>query len=372
MSFTKISEIGEFGLIDKISTIVSETAQQTPLLSSGIGDDCAVYVRDKDTYEVITTDLLIEHVHFDLLTTPMEHLGGKSLSVNVSDICAMNATPLYAVVSIAIPNSISVEMIEAFYTGMKNAAMQYGVAIAGGDTSASSSGLMISVTVVGEVSQQKLVKRNTAKPGDFICISGELGGSNAGLLALMREKQLMLDHMHDEQNQSDFQTNLEDYKDAVSRHLLPKARLDVVKKLAQLDIVPTAMIDVSDGLASETKHICRQSKTGAVLFENKIPIMSHAREIADEFKDDVISYALFGGEDYEILFTVSPNDLKKIEEKDDLTIIGQIKPEDEGIKLADMFGKTIDLEKLTGFQHFIPHKDDEDLTDEEDIWGEEN
>lgn len=372
MSFTKISEIGEFGLIDKISSIVSETQQQTPALSCGIGDDCLIYLKDSDTYEVCTTDLLIENVHFDLLTTPFEHLGGKSLSVNVSDICAMNAKPLYAVVSLAIPETISVEMIEAFYTGMKNAALQYGVAIAGGDTSASRSGLAISITVVGEVSIPKLAKRSTAKPGDFICISGELGGSMAGLKVLMREKQLMLDHLNSEGSEGEFQTQLNEYRDAVSRHLLPKARVDIVKKLDELGVVPTAMIDVSDGLGSETQHICKQSKTGAVLFENKIPVMSHAREVADDFKEDVISYALFGGEDYELLFTVAPKDLAKIEEKDDMTIIGQIKTEDYGIKLTDIFGSEIDLGKLTGFQHFIPHNEEEGETpEEEDIWGEE-
>jgi thiamine-monophosphate kinase len=261
-------------------------------------------------------------------------------------------------------------MIESFYTGMKNAALQYNLAIAGGDTSASQNGLMISVTVMGETHSDKLAKRSSAQPGDFICVSGVLGGSNAGLKILMREKQLMLDHLNQENASESYQIQLDEYRDAVSRHLLPKARLDIVKKLDNLGIVPTAMIDVSDGLASETRHICMRSGCGAVLYENKIPIMSHAREVSDEFKDDVMTYALFGGEDYELLFTVKPEDLTKIEEKDDLTIIGQIKPKEYGIKLTDIFGKEIDLEKLTGFQHFIPHAEDDDLSEEEDIWGE--
>ncbi|NTW49841.1 MAG: thiamine-phosphate kinase [Chlorobiales bacterium] len=378
MSFTKISEIGEFGLIEKLAKIVAPTERFTPQLEKGIGDDCAIIKLTDDRLQVVTTDLLIEHIHFDMLTTPLEHLGSKSISVNVSDICAMNAKPQYAVVSIALPQKISVEMMEAFYKGMAKAAEEYGIAIVGGDTSASSAGLVISVTLIGETRPEKVTRRSGARVGDLVCVSGELGGSHAGLRVLIRERSMLLDHLKEDGTiDPKYQPDLAEYQAAVTKHLLPKARLDIVALLEKRSIVPTAMIDISDGLASEIKHICGQSGTGAVLYEDKVPLLSEARHAADEFEEEAITYALFGGEDYELLFTVAPEDADKLLEGDDVKIIGEIRPKEENVKLLDIFGQEMDLTKTTGYQHFIPHREDEhghDNTDgdadDEDIWGE--
>lgn len=377
MSFTKISEIGEFGLIEKLAQIVAPTERFTPQLEKGIGDDCAIIKLTDDRVQVITTDLLIEHIHFDMLTTPLEHLGSKSISVNVSDICAMNARPQYAVISIALPQKISIEMMEAFYKGMAKAAEEYGVAIVGGDTSASSAGLVISVTVTGETSSKKVTPRSGARVGDLVCVSGELGGSHAGLKILLRERTMMLDHLKEDGSvDPKYQPDLAEYQEAVTRHLLPKARLDIVALLEKRGVIPTAMIDISDGLASEIKHICGQSGTGAALYEDKVPILGEARHVADEFEEEAITYALFGGEDYELLFTIAPEDADKFVEGDDVKIIGEIRPKEESVKLLDIFGQEMDLTKTTGYQHFIPHREDEhshddtEDEDEEDIWGE--
>ncbi|ACF13691.1 thiamine-monophosphate kinase [Chloroherpeton thalassium ATCC 35110] len=371
MTFTKISEIGEFGLIEKISAIASQTESQMNSLKKGIGDDCAILEFSDTEYQVVTTDLLIEQIHFDLLTTPMEHLGAKAISVNVSDICAMNALPTYAVVSIALSEKLSVEMVESLYKGMSNAAKEYGLAIVGGDTSASTAGLVISVTIVGKVKKEKVARRSTAKPGDVVCVSGVLGGSHAGLKVLMRERKLMLDNLKEDGSvDENYRPEIADYQDAVSRHLLPKARLDIVRLFERRGIVPTAMIDISDGLASEIKHICKESKTGAIIEENKFPIMSHARHVADEFEEEATTYALYGGEDYELLFTLSPEDAEKLQETDDVKIIGEIKPEAYGVVMLDMFAREIDLRKVTGYQHFAQPSDESEA--DEDVWGEDD
>jgi len=370
MTFTKISEIGEFGLIEKINAITSQTESQVSALKKGIGDDCAILELSDSEFQVVTTDLLIEQIHFDLLTTPMEHLGAKSISVNVSDICAMNAKPLYAVISIALPEKVSVEMIESLYKGMTNAAKDYGLAIVGGDTSASTAGLVISVTVVGSVKKANVARRSTANVGDVVCVSGVLGGSHAGLKVLIRERKLMLENLKEDGTvDENYRPEISEYQDAVSRHLLPKARFDMVQLFERRGIVPTSMIDVSDGLASEIKHICTESKTGALIEENQFPIMSHARHVADEFEEEATTYTLYGGEDYELLFTLSPDDAEKLEDSDDVKIIGKIKPEEYGVVMLDMFGREIDLRKVTGYQHFA--QPTEEPEEDEDIWGED-
>jgi thiamine-monophosphate kinase len=386
MSFTRVSEIGEFGLIDRLTKLIQPTESTLSTLKKGIGDDCAAIELPNGKLQVISTDLLIEQIHFDLLTTPLEHLGAKAISVNISDICAMNAKPLYATMSIGLSNSISVEMIEQIYGGATKAAKQYGVAIVGGDTSASVAGLVISVTVVGEVEPEKIAYRRGAKIGDLICITGDVGRSFAGLKILMRERQTMLDFFAENPDidKSNYKADLSDYQKAIEKHLLPKARTDIVGFFHSIGLTPTAMIDISDGVASELKHICRNSKTGAMIEESKIPILSETREVADEFEDDGATYALFGGEDYELLFTISSDNLGKIEFNKDIHIIGMIKDESEGIKMRDLFGAEVNLMNASGFQHF-PEQEEEFSDDErpgdhnhnghshdddEDIWGE--
>ncbi|MDW8467511.1 MAG: thiamine-phosphate kinase [Chloroherpetonaceae bacterium] len=286
MSFTRISEIGEFGLIRRLHHILQPTEAKLPSLRKGIGDDCAVVALPDGKCQVISTDLLVEHIHFNLLTTPLEHLGAKAISVNVSDICAMNALPLYATVSVALSGKISVEMMESLYKGMKEAAEQYGIAIVGGDTSASTAGFVISVTIVGEADAAQLTYRSGARVGDFICVTGDLGRSYAGLKVLMRERQMMLEYFAEnpEADQASYKPDMEEYQTAIKKHLLPAARLNIVRFFHQHCIVPTSMIDISDGLGSEIKHICEQSGTGALLEESKLPILSEVREIASEFR----------------------------------------------------------------------------------------
>jgi thiamine-monophosphate kinase len=359
MSFTRISEIGEFGLIDRLAALVQQTESQLPTLKKGIGDDCAVIELPNGKLQVVSTDLLIEQIHFDLLTTPLEHLGAKAISVNVSDICAMNAKPLYATVSIGLSNNVSVEMIEQIYKGAARVAKQYGIAIVGGDTSASVTGLVISVTIVGEVDANKITYRSGAKVGDLICVTGDVGRSFAGLKVLMRERQIMLDTFNEnpDMDKSTYKPDLSEYQKIIEKHLLPKARVDAVKFFHEAKIVPTSMIDISDGVASELKHLCRHSQTGALIEESKLPILSETREISDEFEDDAATYALFGGEDYELLFTLSPNDLDKLSTFKDIHIIGKMLDACHGVKMRDLFGADIDLENTSGFQHFAEEND---------------
>jgi thiamine-monophosphate kinase len=354
MPFKPISEIGEFGLIKRLSAIAEPTLKNTPALIEGIGDDCAVYRTGGPSVQVATTDLLVEQVHFDLLTTPMHHLGSKAISVNVSDVCAMNALPEYALISISLPKNIPVEMVEQLYRGMAHAASRYGLAIAGGDTSSSPSGLTISVTMTGQVSEQRLALRRGARAGDMICVSGTLGGSAAGLKLLMRERAIMLELLrNNEPYDKDVMAELRDYSDAIRCHLLPEARIDMVRFFHEKEIVPTAMIDVSDGLTADLRHICRRSGTGAHIEEGRIPILAEARTIADELQDDALAWALAGGEDYQLLFTLPKERYGDIEGNREISVIGEILPEEEGILLTDLFGMTIDLEESAGgFDHF--------------------
>lgn len=388
MLFTRISEIGEFALIDRLATLIQPTESQLSTLKKGIGDDCAVIDLPNGKLQVVSTDLLIEQIHFDLLTMPLEHLGAKAISVNVSDICAMNAKPLYATISIGLSNNISVEMTEQIYNGAVRAAKQYGAAIVGGDTSASVTGLVISVTIVGEVDANKITYRSGAKPGDFICVTGDVGRSFAGLKVLMRERQIMLQTFAEnpDMDKSTYKPDLSEYQAVIEKHLLPKARVDAVKFFHEAGIVPTSMIDVSDGLGSELKHLCRNSHTGALIEESKIPILSETREVCDEFEDDATTYALFGGEDYELLFTLSPDDLDKLSDFKDAHIIGKMLDASNGVKMRDLFGIDIDLQNTSGFQHFAEEdnffEDDHDEhhhdenghnhngQNDEDIWGE--
>ncbi|NTV02666.1 MAG: thiamine-phosphate kinase [Chlorobiaceae bacterium] len=354
MSFKPISEIGEFGLIERLSRIAAPTLKNKPALVEGIGDDCAVYRTGGTSVQVSTTDLLVEQVHFDLLTTPMHHLGSKAISVNVSDVCAMNALPEYALISIAVPKNLPVEMVEQLYAGMAHAASRYGLAIAGGDTSSSPSGLVISVTMTGQAPEERLAYRKGARPGEMVCVSGTLGGSAAGLKLLMRERSIMIDLLrNNETYDKDVMAELQEYSEAIRCHLLPEARIDMVRFFQEAGIVPTAMIDVSDGLTADLRHICRRSGVGAHIDEGRIPILAQARTIADEFQDDAVAWALGGGEDYQLLFTLPKERYDDIAGNREISVIGEILPEEEGMLLTDIFGMTIDLEESAGgFDHF--------------------
>ena len=354
MSFKSISEIGEFGLIERLAAISAPTLRNVPELIEGIGDDCAIWRTGDATLQVATTDLLVEHVHFDLLTTPLHHLGSKAISVNVSDICAMNATPCYALISLAVPSSLPVEMIEELYRGMAHAASLYGVAIAGGDTSSSPSGLTISVSMTGQTTPEKVTLRKGAKPGDLICVTGTLGGSCAGLHLLQRERATMIEQLRNkEPYDKNVMAELQEYAEAIRCHLLPGARTDIIDFFDEEGIVPTSMIDISDGLVADLGHICRRSGVGAHIEESRIPVLSEARAIAEEFQQDVFDWALSGGEDYQLLFTLPKSEYDLVAAHRDITIIGTITEKEEGLLLTDIFGMTIDMAEMKrGFDHF--------------------
>ncbi|ACF45389.1 thiamine-monophosphate kinase [Prosthecochloris aestuarii DSM 271] len=353
MSLKPIADIGEFGLIEKIAAICAPTIKPASGVVEGIGDDCAVYEHSPSSVQVATTDILAEHQHFDLLTTPPHHLGSKAISVNVSDICAMNALPRYALISIAMPQNTPVEMVESLYNGMAHAAKLYGTALVGGDTSSSAAGIVISVTLIGETSKENLALRSGASPGDLICVTGALGGAAAGLKVLLREKRIMMDHVQNgEPYNRDIMNNLEEYTEAIQHQLLPSARVDIIEFFHKHQIVPTSMIDISDGLSSDLRHICQQSMVGARIEEGRIPILSQARHIADEFQEDALDYALGGGEDYQLLFTLKPDNFQAIVEHRDITVIGKITPKEEGMTLNDIYGMQIDMKEIRGFDHF--------------------
>ena len=353
MPFKAIPEIGEFGLINKIAALAAPTLAAVPELLTGIGDDCAVFQPSAELLQVSTTDILAELVHFDLLTTPLKHLGSKAISVNVSDICAMNALPRYALISLAVPQSFPIAMIEELYIGMSHAAKEYGLAIAGGDTSASRSGLVISITIVGEVSPEQLTHRSGAKPGELLCVTGSLGGAAAGLKLLMREKEIMLNHIeNNEPYTKNVMADLKEYSEAIQQQLLPLARIDIIRYFHSKNIHPSSMIDISDGLSSDLKHICRKSNTGALIHENHLPIHSSTRRIADELQDDALTWALTGGEDYQLLFTIPREKYQIIADTREISIIGEITDPESGVNLCDRYGMNIDLASISGFDHF--------------------
>ena len=338
---TEINTLGEFELINRLVSKF-ETVNQSTIRS--VGDDGAVMDYGPDKQVVVSTDLLIENIHFDLMYSPLKHLGYKSVVVNLSDIYAMNATPEQITVSIAVSNRFSLESLEELYEGIHAACRHYNVDLVGGDTSSSNKGLIISVTAIGQGAKEDIVYRNTAQPGDLICVSGDLGGAFIGMQILEREKALYLDN-------PGIKPELADYAYVVGRQLKPEARGDVIKTLKAAGIKPTAMIDVSDGLASEIIHICSQSNVGAVIQEAKVPIHSMTEELAVKFRMDPITCALNGGEDYELLFTIDPEDLDKIQFLDDVYIIGNILTEKDGIILETSGGNFHRL-KAQGWQHF--------------------
>ena len=330
---TPLSELGEFGLIDKLTNDIKPNNKSTLV---GIGDDAAVIKPGTSMLTLISKDLLLEGVHFDLMYTPMKHLGYKSAIVNFSDIAAMNGKPKQLLIGLGVGAKYSVEAIEEIYSGIKRACEVYGVDLIGGDTTSSSSGLVISATVIGEAKKDDIVYRNGAKPNDLICVSGDLGGAYIGLLILEREKKAF-------QADPNLQPDLSQHDYILQRQLKPEARTTVVDILAKEKIKPTSMIDVSDGLASDVMHLCKASNTGCVISEEKIPIDQTTFELAKEFNIVPTVAALNGGEDYELLFTVAQGEYEKIKEIPEITIIGYMTDISEGERLITSDNSSIEL-----------------------------
>ena len=316
---TEIASLGEFGLIDHL-TRNAETVNASTILT--IGDDTAVLDHfGKQT--VVTNDLLIEGVHFDLMYTPLKHLGYKTVTVNVSDIYAMNAVPTAITLGIAFSNRFSLEALEEFYEGVYAACEHYGVDLIGGDTTSSQKGFIISCTAIGEVNPDQFVKRSTARKGDLLCVSGDLGAAYLGLTLLEREKRIYLENPK-------IQPDLEGEQYIVKRILKPEARRDIVEFFSEFGLMPTSMIDISDGLSSEILHLCKGSNLGCVLYEEKIPIAEETKMAAFKFNLDPTACALSGGEDYELLFTVRQEDYEKTKQHGDISIIGYMTEAEEG------------------------------------------
>jgi thiamine-monophosphate kinase len=327
MALTSLKELGEFKLIEKLTKDIKIQHKST---KKGIGDDAAVLNHNgKDI--VVTTDLLVEGVHFDLVYTPIKHLGYKAVAVNLSDVYAMNAIPKQITVSIALSGKFSLEAVELLYEGIKKACGNYNIDLIGGDTTSSVTGLAISITAIGEAEKNKTVFRSTAKRGDIICVSGDLGASYAGLQILKREKEVYMVN-------PDSQPDMTAYDYVLERQLKPEPRKDIIESLQTAGIVPTAMIDISDGLSSEIIHICKNSKCGAKIEEDKIPIDVQTMNVAEEFNLDPTLFAMNGGEDYELLFTISKNDVEKVKIIEGITIIGEIVEESDGVRLYGRSG----------------------------------
>ena len=329
---TSLGDLGEFGLIAHLTKDI-EISQPGTL--TGIGDDAAV-LDFKDKKVVVSTDLLVEGVHFDLAYMPLKHLGYKAVVVNVSDICAMNAKPTQITVSIAVSNRFPVEALDELYDGIKHAAKIYGVDIVGGDTTSSQKGMILSITALGEANAEEITYRNGAGSTDLLVVTGDIGASYMGLKVLEREK---LVFEVNPQNQPD----LDAYSYLIERQLKPEARADIREVLAGLEVQPTAMIDVSDGLSSEIIHLCKNSGVGCNLYEEKIPVDPQLINTCEEFNIDITTVAINGGEDYELLFTVKMEDFEKIKGNPNFTIIGHMTQESEGIHLITRANTKIPL-----------------------------
>jgi len=338
---TEIDQLGEFGLIDRIN---QKFALNNPSSLTGIGDDAAV-LDGGDKQILVSTDMLVEGVHFDLSYTPLQHLGYKAVAVNVSDIAAMNGKAEQITVSVAISNRFSLEAVDMLYQGIHAACKNYNVDLVGGDTTSSFSGLIISITAIGRAAKEKVVYRNGAKAGDILCVTGDLGAAFLGLQVLAREKEVYLAN-------PDMQPGLDKYEYLVGRQLKPEARADIVFELEELNVKPTAMIDISDGLASELLHLSRQSGVGVRIYEDKIPVETQAFETASlEFNLDPVTCALNGGEDYELLFTISQNDFEKVKNHQDIHLIGYVH---DDVKQNIMITKQGNVVPITaqGWDHF--------------------
>ncbi|MBJ2187337.1 MAG: thiamine-phosphate kinase [Muribaculaceae bacterium] len=331
---SEISSLGEFGLIDRLTDGLKNVNEST---LKGVGDDAAVMHYGADRDVLVTTDLLLENVHFDLTYVPLKHLGYKSAVVNFSDIYAMNGTPKQITVSLGISSRFTLEHIEELYAGIRLACEFYGVDLVGGDTSASHQGLVISITCLGEAARDKIVYRDGAKPTDIICVSGDLGAAYMGLQLLEREKVASA-------GRKDFVPDFSGKEYLVERQLKPEARKDIVKELAEAGIKPTAMMDVSDGLSSELIHICKQSHTGCRIYEDRIPIDYQTAVMAEELNMNLVTAALNGGEDYELLFTVPLIDHDRVSKLDGVKVIGYVTDENLGCAMITRDGGEIPLQ----------------------------
>lgn len=326
---TEIGSLGEFGLIDHLTRNIEIQNASTIL---GVGDDAAV-IDHFGKQTVITTDLLLEGVHFDLAYTPLKHLGYKSVIVNLSDVYAMNAQPTQITMSVGISNRFSLEALDEFYEGVYAACNRYGVDLIGGDTTSSQRGFVISVTAIGEVTPDQYVKRTTAKKGDLICVSGDLGAAYVGLLFLEREKKIFLES-------PSVQPDLENETYVIGRLLKPEARKDIIEFFKEQSIVPTSMMDISDGLSSEVLHLCKGSELGCVLYEDKLPVSEDMKKAAFKFEIDPTACALSGGEDYELVFTLSQEDHDKIVLNEQIAVVGYMTEPEKGTNIITRSGNT--------------------------------
>ena len=336
---SEIQELGEFGLIDRISRNFSPTNETS---FKGIGDDAAVISSSGSDF-LVSTDMLVEGIHFDLGYVPLQHLGYKAVAVNVSDIAAMNGKAQQITVSLALSNRFSLDAVDALYKGIKAACENYKVDLVGGDTTSSVSGLIISITVIGRAAKERITFRNGARPNDIICATGDLGAAFMGLQVLEREKQVFL-------ADPNMQPSLEKYEYMIGRQLKPEARTDIVFDLEELGVIPTSMIDISDGLASELLHLSKNSGTGVRIYEDKIPIDHSTYETAVEFNLDPATCALNGGEDYELLFTISKEDQEKIKNHPDIHMIGYMHERREENVMITKQGNVVPL-RAQGWDH---------------------
>jgi thiamine-monophosphate kinase len=339
-SRTDISTLGEFGLIEHLTSLF-ETKNDSTL--KGVGDDAAVIKVDGKCL-LITTDLLLEGIHFDLSYYPLKHLGYKAVAVNVSDIYAMNGTPKQITVSIGMSSKFSLEAIEEIYAGIKSACEYYEVDLIGGDTSASKQGLVLSITAIGVAEEKNIVYRKGAKDGDLLCVTGDLGGAYVGLQVLEREKRVFL-------ADPNAQPDLDGHDYIIGRQLKPEARKDVIDFFKKVDLKPTSMIDISDGLSSEIFHLCSQSEIGMTVYEDKIPIDPTTYNMAREFDFDPTMTTMNGGEDYELLFTIEQKDYDKVKNDTNITVIGHCVPRGEGIHMISKSGNKHAL-KAQGWKAF--------------------
>ncbi|MDX8341454.1 thiamine-phosphate kinase [Draconibacterium sp. IB214405] len=336
---TNISELGEFGLIDRLTKAITIKNESTV---KGVGDDAAL-LDFKEKQVVVTSDLLTEGIHFNLMYVPLKHLGYKAVVVNLSDIFAMNATPKQIIVSMAVSGKFSVEALEDLYEGIHLACEKYNVDLVGGDTTSSLTGLTLSITAIGEAEKENIVMRSGAQPNDILCVSGDLGGAYMGLQLLERENEVF-------KVNENMQPQLGGYDYILERQLKPEARVDIIAAFKKLGIKPTSMIDISDGLSSEIMHLCKNSGVGCSLFEDKVPMDYQTKQMAEELNINPLVAALNGGEDYELLFTLPLDDYETIKNDPDFTIIGHMTEAGEGVNLQTTGGSTIPLE-AQGWNH---------------------
>ncbi len=339
---TEINKVGEFGLIEQITKGLANQNKSTVI---GVGDDAAV-MDFGDIYLLLSTDMLVEGVHFDLSYMPIQHLGYKAISVNVSDIAAMNGIPQQVVVSLGLSNRFSVEAVEKLYEGISFACKDFELDLVGGDTTSSPAGLIISISITGQVAKEKVALRSTVEQGDIICATGDLGGAYIGLQVLEREKQVFLSN-------PEMQPDLQNYPYITGRQLKPKARMDIIHELAELKVQPKSMIDISDGLASELYHLASQSNVGFFIYEDKLPIDKQTYDTAVEFKIDPVTCVMNGGEDYELLFSIGQDDFEKLKTHPDIHFIGYATDKEKGINLVTKSQNVVPIQ-AQGWDHFKP------------------